>query len=83
MTTTAVHATQPKLVARPERAGGHLRSMIETGRPCAGIARKLQAVEKTVTNARRVPIHDRVGHRLDLEGVATDRAGLEEIARCL
>ena len=86
MTTTAVHTTHPKLVARLKRADGHLRSvieMIETGRPCAEIAQQLQAVEKAVTNAKRVLIHDHIDHCLDVEGSATDRAELKEIARYL
>ena len=86
MTTTAAHATHPKLVARLKRADGHLRSvieMIETGRSCAEIARQLQAVEKAVTNAKRVLIHDHIDHCLDVEGSETDRADLKEIARYL
>ena len=86
MTTTATHPTHPKLVARLKRADGHLRSvieMIETGRPFAEIAQQLQAVEKAVTNAKRVLIHDHIDHCLDVEGSATDRAELKEIARYL
>jgi len=86
MKTTAAHATHPKLVARLKRADGHLRSvieMIETGRPCAEIAQQLQAVEKAVTNAKRVLIHDHMDHCLDVEGSGTDRAELRQIARYL
>ena len=43
------HETHPAIVKRLNRAGGHLRSiveMIENERPCAEIAQQLHAVEK-------------------------------------
>ena len=86
MTTPAVHATHPALVARLKRADGHLRAvieMIEAGKPCLEIAQQMQAVEKAVTNAKRALIHDHMDHCLDVEGSETDRAELRTIARYL
>ncbi|WP_425319195.1 metal-sensing transcriptional repressor [Jannaschia rubra] len=47
------------------------------------IAQQMQAVEKTVTNAKRALIHDHMDHCLDAEGSETDRAELRTIARYL
>lgn len=61
------HATHPDLVLRLKRADGHLRhviEMIEAGRPCTEIAVQIQAVEKAVTAAKRMLIHDHIDHCL-------------------
>ena len=81
-----VHATHPALIARLKRADGHLRAvieMLEAGKPCLDVAQQLQAVEKAVTNAKRVLIHDHIAHCLDTEGSETDRAELKAISRYL
>ena len=55
--------------------------MIEAGRPCAEIAVQLQAVEKAVTAAKRVLIHDHIDHCLGAgEG---DIAELRALAKLL
>lgn len=62
------HATHMDIVKRLKRADGHLRSvigMIETGRPCVGIAQQLHAVEKAIAQAKRVLIQDHIDHCLD------------------
>ncbi|MDA0338826.1 MAG: metal-sensing transcriptional repressor [Proteobacteria bacterium] len=62
------HATHPNIVKRLKRAEGHLRSvigMIETGRPCVDVAQQLHAVEKAVSQAKRVLIQDHIDHCLD------------------
>lgn len=61
------HATHRELAKRLKRAEGHLRhvvGMIENGNPCAEIAVQLQAVEKAVTSAKRMLIHDHIDHCL-------------------
>ena len=86
MTKHPVHATHPALVARLKRADGHLRAvieMIEAGKPCLEIAQQMQAVEKAVTNAKRVLIHEHIDHCLDIDGSETDRAELKAITRYL
>ena len=68
MTEPAQHATYPNIVKRLKRADGHLHSvigMIETGRPCVGIAQQLHAVEKAISQAKRVLIQDHIDHCLD------------------
>ena len=82
------HATHPKVIARLKRANGHLSSvitMIEEGRPCLEIAQQLHAVEKAVTNAKRVLIHDHIDHCLDdeAESHSADMSEFREIARYL
>lgn len=86
MTEAHIHASHPAVVARLKRANGHLRSvieMIESGRTCVEIAQQLQAVEKAVTNAKRVLIHDHLDHCLDPDSPESDLAELRAIARYL
>ncbi|SEP25659.1 Metal-sensitive transcriptional repressor [Salinihabitans flavidus] len=55
MTEPHVHASHPKIASRLKRAEGHLRSvvtMIEEGRPYLDVAQQLQAVERTLRNAK-------------------------------
>lgn len=69
------HASHLDVVRRLKRANGHLTSviaMIEAGRPCVDLAQQLHAVERAVTNAKRVLIHDHIDHCLG------DVAGKEE-----
>jgi hypothetical protein NreA len=80
------HASHPALISRLKRADGHLRSviaMLEHGKPCLDVAQQLQAVEKAVTNAKRVLIHEHIDHCLDIDGSETDRAELKAITRYL
>jgi hypothetical protein NreA len=57
--------------------------MLEEGKPCVDVAQQLQAVEKAVTNAKRVLIHDHIDHCLEVDGSASDRAELKTITRYL
>ena len=86
MSNTHIHASHPALIARLKRADGHLRAVITTleeGKPCVDVAQQLQAVEKAVTNAKRVLIHDHIDHCLEVDGSASDRAELKTITRYL
>lgn len=68
MTDDAVHETHPTIIKRLRRAEGHLRSistMLESGRSCLDVAQQLQAVEKAITNAKRVMIQDHIDHCLE------------------
>lgn len=79
------HATHPALVKRLKRADGHLRhvvEMIEAGRPCPEIALQLQAVERAVTAAKRVLIHDHIDHCLG-HGGKDDLAEMRAMAKLL
>lgn len=61
------HESHPAIIKRLNRAGGHLRSiveMIETGRPCVDVAQQLHAVEKAVFSAKRALINDHINHCL-------------------
>ena len=61
------HETHPAIVKRLNRAGGHLRSiveMIENGRPCPEIAQQLHAVEKAIASAKKTLINDHICHCL-------------------
>jgi len=57
--------------------------MLEEGKPCVDVAQQLQAVEKAVTNAKRILIHDHIDHCLEVDGSASDRAELKTITRYL
>lgn len=86
MSNTHIHTSHPALIARLKRADGHLRAviaMLEAGKPCVDVAQQLQAVEKAVTNAKRVLIHDHIDHCLEGDGSASDRAELKTITRYL
>ncbi|UWQ90577.1 metal-sensing transcriptional repressor [Aliisedimentitalea scapharcae] len=88
MTRPHKHQSHPKVIARLKRANGHLAhviAMIEEGSPCTDIAQQLQAVEKAITNAKRVLIHDHIDHCLDPDeaGHAPDTASFKAITRYL
>ena len=64
----SAHASHPEIIKRLNRAKGHLASiitMLEEGRGCLDIAQQLQAVEKAVTNAKKMLVHDHIDHCLE------------------
>jgi len=69
--TDHVHASHPNIVKRLNRAGGHLRSivdMIEAGQSCADIAQQLHAVERAIGSAKKALIQDHIDHCLTQAG---------------
>ena len=63
-----VHESHPDIVKRLKRAEGHLHrviEMFEDGRSCLDLAQQLHAVEKAISEAKKVLIHDHVDHCLD------------------
>lgn len=68
MTKASRHESHPLVAKRLKRANGHLAgviNMIEGGRPCVEIAQQLFAVERAITQAKRVLIQDHIDHCLD------------------
>ena len=66
-----VHTAYPDVIKRLKRATGHLQkviAMIESERTCVDIAQQLHAVEKAVSAAKKLIIHDHLDHCL--EGIA-------------
>ena len=62
------HTGHPDVIKRLKRAQGHLKSivaMLEDGRECLEIAQQLQAVEKSILNAKKVLVHDHIDHCLE------------------
>lgn len=62
-----LHQSHPDLVKRLKRADGHLQNVIKMmvdGRECSEIAQQLQAVEKAITAAKKLLIHDHLDHCL-------------------
>ena len=62
-----LHQTYPELIKRLKRANGHLQNvigMMTDGRPCADIAQQLHAVERAISAAKKVLIHDHLDHCL-------------------
>ena len=74
-TENRIHQSHPEIVKRLKRADGHLRGiieMIEAGRSCLDIAQQLHAVEKAISQAKKVLIQDHLDHCL--ENVASSMA---------
>jgi len=64
----ALHQSHTDIVKRLKRSEGHLRTiieMIESGRSCLDIAQQLHAVEKALSAAKKVLIHDHIDHCLE------------------
>ena len=62
------HSSHEDVIKRLKRAHGHLHSvidMIEKERSCTDIAQQLYAVEKALSNAKKLLIHDHIDHCLD------------------
>lgn len=75
------HASHPAIIKRLNRAGGHLRSiveMIEAGKPCADIAQQLHAVERAIGSAKKALIEDHIDHCLTGASDADPKAIVEE-----
>ena len=63
-----VHTAHPDVIKRLKRASGHLQNvitMIEAQRTCVDIAQQLHAVEKAISAAKKLVIHDHLDHCLD------------------
>ncbi len=59
------HTTHPDIVKRLKRATGHLQkviTMIEAQRTCVDITQQLHAVEKAISAAKKMVIHDHLDH---------------------
>lgn len=83
MILALVQATHPPLVGSVKRSDRHLCAvidMIEAGKPCQMIAQRLQAVEKTVVNDMRAPIHDHRVDCLDVDHSLADHDELKSIS---
>ncbi|WP_421703651.1 metal-sensing transcriptional repressor [Aliiroseovarius sp.] len=87
MTHDHIHQSHPQIIARLKRAHGHLAkvlSMLEDGTPCPEVAQQLFAVEKAITNAKRVLIHDHIDHCLDPDAPGgADTDGFKQITKYL
>lgn len=61
------HQSHAQIKARLKRAHGHLAkviAMLDDDTHCTDVAQQLFAVEKAITNAKRVLIHDHIDHCL-------------------
>ncbi|MFI4940313.1 MAG: metal-sensing transcriptional repressor [Burkholderiales bacterium] len=79
----AAHISHPEILKRLKRAQGHLKSiieMLENDRDCLDVAQQLQAVEKAVTNAKKVLVHDHIDHCLK-QAVKKGSGNAEETVR--
>ena len=68
MSKAHLHTAHPDVVNRLKRASGHLQNviaMIEAKRACVDIAQQLHAVEKAVSAAKKLVIHDHLDHCLE------------------
>ena len=63
-----LHTAHPDVVKRLKRANGHLQNviaMMEGGRACIDIAQQLHAVERAISAAKKLVIHDHLDHCLE------------------
>lgn len=63
-----LHTAHPDVIKRLKRAGGHLQkviAMIEAERECIDIAQQLHAVERAISAAKKLVIHDHLDHCLE------------------
>lgn len=78
------HAVHPDIIKRLKRATGHLQnviSMMEEKRPCLDIAQQLHAVERAISAAKKLVIHDHLDHCLEevaSAGTGTMRSSVAE-----
>ena len=63
-----LHAAHPDVLKRLKRAHGHLQNviaMIEQERACVDIAQQLHAVERAISAAKKLVIHDHLDYCLE------------------
>lgn len=68
MSDKHLHTAHPDVVKRLKRAHGHLQNviaMIEGERACVDIAQQLHAVERAISAAKKLVIHDHLDHCLE------------------
>lgn len=68
MTEKHLHTAHPDVVKRLKRAHGHLQNviaMIESERACIDVAQQLHAVERAISAAKKLVIHDHLDHCLE------------------
>lgn len=68
MTEKHLHTAHPDVVKRLKRAHGHLQNviaMIEADRACVDVAQQLHAVERAISAAKKLVIHDHLDHCLE------------------
>lgn len=68
MTEKHTHTAQTDVVKRLKRAHGHLQNviaMIEAERACVDVAQQLHAVERAISAAKKLVIHDHLDHCLE------------------
>ncbi len=76
MSEKHLHAVHPDIIKRLKRANGHLQNvitMMEEQRSCLDIAQQLHAVERAISAAKKLVIHDHLDHCL--EGVVSAGSG--------
>jgi DNA-binding FrmR family transcriptional regulator len=82
--TNHAHTAHPDVIKRLRRATGHLQNviaMIEAERSCMDITQQLHAVEKAISAAKKLVIHDHLDHCLDgmtLNGVSGIESSISE-----
>ena len=68
MSDKSIHTAHSDVVKRLKRASGHLQNviaMIDDKRSCVDIAQQLHAVEKAISAAKKLVIHDHLDHCLE------------------
>lgn len=79
MPRSTLHLTHSDIVNRLRRSEGHLRAiiaMLEEHRGCLEVAQQLHAVEKAISAAKKMLIHDHIDNCLEQAvGPASSKSG--------
>lgn len=83
------HASHKGIILRLKKANGHLAKvihMMEHEESCLSVSQQLYAVEKAITQAKKIIIHEHIEHCLeetDLKKKKTDLSEFKEITKYL
>jgi DNA-binding FrmR family transcriptional regulator len=75
------HETHEDILLRLKRAKGHLEKvigMIDEEKSCLSVSRQLHAVEKAITEAKRIFIQDHIEHCLDEKALSANELSIKD-----
>ena len=81
MSKSKPHETHSDVCLRLKRAKGHLETvikMIADEKTCLEVARQLDAVSKSVDEAKRLFIHDHIEHCLDEKALKASEMSIKD-----
>jgi DNA-binding FrmR family transcriptional regulator len=85
MSRSVAHASHDAVAKRLKRASGHLQNvitMLSEDRACLDVAQQLHAVERAITAAKKLLIHDHIDHCLDHSVKAPATSSRQALGEC-